>query len=168
MRKINPAARNKYIHFVLFKSNIDTMGAIFRLSKVTGINQKLFSTAGLKDKRGVTTQMISVYNTERASLEKFYPQANRNKEIWIDDFKEGIDYDIGMGNLWGNQFALILRLINPEHEKLIGDRVKSLQEVGMINYFGMQRFGSCGVKTHMIGLKILKRQWRDVVEDLLL
>jgi len=27
----------------------------------------------------------------------------------------------------------------------------------MINYFGMQRFGSCGTKTHMIGRKILKR-----------
>lgn len=63
MRKINPAARNKYIHFILFKSNIDTMGAIFRLSKLTGINQKLFSSAGLKDKRGVTTQLISVFNT---------------------------------------------------------------------------------------------------------
>jgi tRNA pseudouridine13 synthase len=63
MKKINPAVRNKYIHFVLFKSNIDTMGAIFKLSKLTYINQKLFSTAGLKDKRGVTTQLVSLYNT---------------------------------------------------------------------------------------------------------
>jgi tRNA pseudouridine13 synthase len=61
--KINPAFRNKYTHFILFKSNIDTMGAIFKLSKITGINQKLFSTAGLKDKRGITTQMVSVFNT---------------------------------------------------------------------------------------------------------
>lgn len=79
MRKINPAARNKYIHFKLFKSNVDTMGAIFKLSKLTGINQKLFSSAGLKDKRGVTTQMISVYNTELSALQKFYNVANRNK-----------------------------------------------------------------------------------------
>lgn len=79
MKKINPAARHKYIHFILYKSNIDTMGAIFKLSKITGINQKLFSTAGLKDKRGVTTQLISVYNTERTSLEKFYPVAFRTR-----------------------------------------------------------------------------------------
>lgn len=63
VRKINPASRNKYIHFTLFKSNIDTMGALFKLSKITGINQKLFSSAGLKDKRGVTSQLISVYNS---------------------------------------------------------------------------------------------------------
>jgi tRNA pseudouridine13 synthase len=77
--KINPAFRNKYTHFILFKSNIDTMGAIFKLSKITGVNQKLFSTAGLKDKRGITTQKVSVFNTNLEMLQKFYAAANRNK-----------------------------------------------------------------------------------------
>ena len=75
MKKLDPASRNKYIHFTLFKSNIDTMGAIFRLSKLTGISQKVFSTAGLKDKRGITTQMVSVYNSDINSLKKFYAMA---------------------------------------------------------------------------------------------
>lgn len=68
-----------------------------------------------------------------------------------------MDNDIGVGNLFGNQFGLILRLINPDDAGLIGHRVDSLRENGLINYFGMQRFGSCGTKTHMIGLKILKK-----------
>lgn len=123
MRKINPAARNKYIHFILFKSNIDTMGAIFRLSKLTGINQKLFSSAGLKDKRGVTTQLISVFNTQLSSLQKFYQAANKNREIWIEGFKQHMDNDIGVGNLFGNQFGLILRLINPNDAEFIAERV---------------------------------------------
>lgn len=72
---MDPAMRKKYIHFTLFKSNIDTMGALFKLSKVTGINQKLFSSAGLKDKRGVTTQRISVYNTDVSMLNRFYEHA---------------------------------------------------------------------------------------------
>lgn len=79
MKKIKPAARNKYIHFILFKSNIDTMGAIFRLSKLTGISQKVFSTAGLKDKRGITTQMVSVYNSDIELLKKFYLHADKNR-----------------------------------------------------------------------------------------
>lgn len=123
MRKINPAARNKYIHFILFKSNIDTMGAIFRLSKLTGINQKLFSSAGLKDKRGVTTQLISVFNTQLSTLQKFYQAANKNREIWIEGFKQHMDNDIGVGNLFGNQFGLILRLIHPNDAELIAERV---------------------------------------------
>lgn len=71
--------RKKYIHFTLFKSNIDTMGALFKLSKLTSINNKLFSSAGLKDKRGVTTQRISVYNTDVSLLKRFYNHASKNR-----------------------------------------------------------------------------------------
>lgn len=46
--------------------------------------------------------------------------------------------------------------------------MESLKEKGMVNYFGMQRFGSCGTKTYMIGLRIIKREWKEVVEELLL
>lgn len=48
------------------------MSAIFKLSKLTGISQKIFSTAGLKDKRGVTTQMVSVWNSDIKNLKRFY------------------------------------------------------------------------------------------------
>ena len=79
LRKMNPNARQKYTYFKLYKHGIDTFNAIFRLSKVTGISNKLFSTAGLKDKRGHTTQMVSVYNTDLPSLKKFYKQSDRNR-----------------------------------------------------------------------------------------
>jgi tRNA(Glu) U13 pseudouridine synthase TruD len=55
------------------------MGALFKLSKITGISQKVFSSAGLKDKRGVTTQLISVYNSDINNLKRFYQQADRNR-----------------------------------------------------------------------------------------
>ena len=79
MRKMNPNARHKYTYFKLYKHGIDTFNALFRLSKVMGISNKLFSTAGLKDKRGHTTQLISVYNTDLPTLKKFYKQADRNR-----------------------------------------------------------------------------------------
>jgi|JI10StandDraft_1071094.scaffolds.fasta_scaffold36750_5 hypothetical protein len=34
-----------------------------------------------------------------------------------------MDNDIGVGNLYGNQFGLILRLINPNDVEFIHDRV---------------------------------------------
>lgn len=55
------------------------MSAIFKLSKITGISQKIFSTAGLKDKRGVTTQLVSVYNSDLKNLKRFYETADRNR-----------------------------------------------------------------------------------------
>lgn len=38
-----------------------------------------------------------------------------------------MDNDIGVGNLFGNQFGLLLRLINPKDSDLIYDRVQSLK-----------------------------------------
>lgn len=55
------------------------MSAIFKLSKLMNISQKIFSTAGLKDKRGVTTQLVSVYNTDIKSIMRFFEVADRNK-----------------------------------------------------------------------------------------
>jgi tRNA(Glu) U13 pseudouridine synthase TruD len=59
----------------MMKSNIDTPGAIFKLSKILNLNPKLFSTAGLKDKRGITTQMVSLFNCEPDVFQKFYKVA---------------------------------------------------------------------------------------------
>lgn len=47
--------------------------------------------------------------------------------MWIEDFKQNMDSDIGVGNLWGNQFGLILRLINSNDSQYIEERVKSLK-----------------------------------------
>jgi len=85
---MNPNARKKYTHFVLYKHGIDTFNAIFRLSKAIHVSDKLFSTAGLKDKRGHTTQKVSIYNTDASTLSKFFKEAYRNKEIWIDQIQE--------------------------------------------------------------------------------
>lgn len=38
----------------------------------------------------------------------------------------------------------------------------------MINYFGMQRFGTGEIKTYMIGAKIVQKKWKEVIESILL
>ena len=38
----------------------------------------------------------------------------------------------------------------------------------MINYFGMQRFGTGEVRTYMIGAKIVQKKWNGVIESILL
>jgi tRNA pseudouridine13 synthase len=43
-----------------------------------------------------------------------------------------------------------------------------IREKGFINYFGMQRFGHGKIRTHTIGMEVLRKNWRGVVETLLL
>jgi len=102
---------NDYLHFKLMKSNIDTMGGLFRLSKILGCNQKLLSVAGLKDKRGVTTQKVSLYNCQPNIFEKFYRVAGRNRELWVGDVVTGQQEPVALGQLQGNRFSIVIRFI---------------------------------------------------------
>lgn len=43
-----------------------------------------------------------------------------------------------------------------------------IREKGFINYFGMQRFGRGSIRTHSIGIEVLKKNWQGVVETLLM
>jgi tRNA pseudouridine13 synthase len=65
-----------------------------------------------------------------------------------------------VGGLFGNQFGLILRLIDPADAEVVSERVESLGKIGMINYFGMQRFGQFSVKTHELGAMVIRREWK--------
>ena len=124
LRKINPNARHKYTYFKLYKYGLDTINAFFRLSKITGVNNKLFSTAGLKDKRGHTTQTVSVYNTDPSLLKRFYKHWEKNQEMWIDDFEELKEEKLSVGRLYGNQFGLVLRMLSPADQEEICARVQ--------------------------------------------
>jgi len=50
--------RPKYLHFVLYKENHTTTSAIAALAKTLRVKENRFSFAGMKDKRGLTTQQV--------------------------------------------------------------------------------------------------------------
>lgn len=46
-------------------------------------------------------------------------------------------------------------------------RIEDFKAMGFINYFGTQRFGSCGSDTAEVGLAILKKEWEAAVKTIL-
>ena len=42
-------------------------------------------------------------------------------------------------------------------------RVQKLQTEGMINYFGLQRFGQFATKTYELGILYAKKEWKQLV-----
>lgn len=75
-----------------------------------------------------------------------------------------------MGELYGNRFALCVRFIKSREEVLpqLEENLNKLKENGFINYFGMQRFGSREVGTHNIGVEVLKKNFKKIIETLIL
>lgn len=53
-------------------------------------------------------------------------------------------------------------------DELIAANVKSVEKHGFVNYFGMQRFGTYSVRTHLMGKTILNQDWKEVIRLILI
>jgi len=166
----------EYLHFTLYKENKDTMEAVYFLASQMKMNVKSFQFGGTKDRRGVTTQRVSVYRVHAEQLARLNGRLRGSK---IGDFKhqkEGLE----LGDLGGNEFVITLRDCHfpgedglAVHErlelakKIVNDAVESFKAGGFINYYGLQRFGSFAASTDRIGMKLLQGNLKGAVDDIL-
>jgi tRNA pseudouridine13 synthase len=57
-----------------------------------------------------------------------------------------------LGDLSGNRFTITVREVSERSDELIRSGLESLKMKGFVNYFGLQRFGTCDeAPTHAIG-----------------
>lgn len=111
-----------YIHFTLQKTNRDTQDALVHLSRILHVNIKDLSTAGTKDKRGVTIQRVALKRNNK-TVEDVWKLANgqtgrKTKEeavsfrgergIRIADLNYRKSF-LELGMLKGNAFVITLR-----------------------------------------------------------
>ncbi|CAE6360957.1 unnamed protein product [Rhizoctonia solani] len=162
-----------YIHFTLQKTNRDTQDALGHLARLLKVPARELSTAGTKDKRGVTTQRVCL-KRGRLTVEEVWKVTNgitgrRSPEDVLKQRGErgvrvsDINYRRGyleLGMLRGNEFVITLRNVKAESPEVIDKAMNSLKENGFINYYGMQRFGTSAIPTHSIGLALLQSDWK--------
>jgi tRNA pseudouridine13 synthase len=135
--------KNDHLVFTLEKSNWDTIGAIKALARALGVSQKRFGYGGLKDRRALTRQKVSVWGVEKERLERV-----KIPRIRILDIEEGDR--IHLGDHRGNTFYILVR-----NATVTAERAKTIQQ-GIPNYFGVQRFGEIRPITHLVGRELIR------------
>lgn len=167
-----PKTRPDYLQFVLYKRNMETNSIMMQLAKAMNANVSAFTYAGTKDKRGITTQLCTVY---RGSKEKLETLNRADRDLDSFNFLVGdatyVSERLNLGDLRGNRFSLAIRSL-PDDEAISDEQihaaVRNWSARGFINYFGLQRFGTKSIATHEIGRAILRRDHKRVVDLLLL
>ncbi|UYV76363.1 PUS7 [Cordylochernes scorpioides] len=157
-----PPTRGNYLHFILYKENLDTMDAIAKIAGHIRMNPSSFSYAGTKDRRAKTTQWVAAYRLKAETLAKLNHKL-RNMTTGNYTYKPA---PLKFGDSLGNRFTLVLRDVRAPKEELVS-AVEVLKTLGFINYYGMQRFGNADVPTHKIGLALITQQWEEVVKLIL-
>ncbi|XP_067946503.1 pseudouridylate synthase 7 homolog isoform X1 [Watersipora subatra] len=141
----------QHLRFTLYKEFKDTMEAIDIISKYSGIKAQQFNYAGTKDRRAKTSQRVSLFKVDARKLEK---TNTKLRGMVLGNFEYSKE-KISLGQLAGNRFKVVVRNVETTTDNVF-DMTQSLQSLGFINYFGMQRFGTTSTPTYEIGLHILK------------
>ncbi|MFB0561623.1 MAG: tRNA pseudouridine(13) synthase TruD [Candidatus Lokiarchaeia archaeon] len=150
----------KYTIFTLERHAMyNTFEALDRMARRLGLSIKRFSYAGVKDKRAVTTQRVSAWRVDPERLRKL-----NIKALYIRDITRSED-PVKLGDLWGNHFRITVREINLEKSKVEESVKQTCHEIddlgGVPNFFGYQRFGVQRPLSHLVGIKLLKNDFRE-------
>lgn len=161
-----PQGLGNFLRFTLLKENIDTMSAATVLNNTlrcgSGANGVTYS--GTKDKRGVTVQKCTVYRRKPSDFTRINA-STRVPTILCGDF-EYVNEAAQLGDGGGNRFEIVLRALDTSDEAEILGACTAMQQSGFINYFGLQRFGKGGTRSHEFGKAILKSDWENCVRML--
>eukprot|EP00934_Nitzschia_sp_Nitz4_P001608 Nitzschia sp. Nitz4//scaffold11_size288233//166113//168044//NITZ4_000783-RA/size288233-processed-gene-0.170-mRNA-1//1//CDS//3329534101//1608//frame0 len=168
-----PAGRPDFLQFVLYKENTDTTTATKELSR-KGSKARI-GYAGMKDKRGITTQFCTLYRTEPEQIVGQHRTGGGKTQrqgfsvVQVGNF-EYVSTEMRLGTLRGNRFDLVLRNVKTEGEgtdrAVLEEAAQAMKKTGFINYFGMQRFGKYQ-DTHLIGIAVLNLDFRKAIDTLM-
>lgn len=150
----------EHLHLDLEKINKDQNYAINKIARFVGCSKKRIGYAGLKDKRAVTCQRISVFSPDTERLKIFSEKGIvlRNAE-WS---RERIE----IGSHKGNRFTTTIRDIGlgeTEIKQRLEKIFNEIAEKGIANFFGEQRFGGMREITHIVGRHIVKGEFEKAV-----
>ncbi|GJN33200.1 hypothetical protein PR202_gb21771 [Eleusine coracana subsp. coracana] len=143
-----PYHLGKFLRFHLYKENKDTQEALGVIGKMLGVQPRSFGFAGTKDKRAITTQQVTLFKVHASRL------AALNSKLAVDKFMP-------------SGLLFLFRNVAAESDDVIKAAVDSLNKNGFINYYGLQRFGSGSVPTHLVGASLLRGEWRHAVHLIL-
>ena len=129
------------------------------LSRSMNISRERIGFAGTKDKRAVTTQLMSFEASDEALL-----KADLRDVTIKDAYRSG--RGIRIGDLIGNSFEITVRdCTNPVTSSAMEDITSDIRAMGGFpNYFGVQRFGTSRPITHLVGEKIVRGDIRGAVD----
>ena len=141
------------------KFNVETTFAIRLLSRGTNASVKRIGYAGLKDKRGLTCQRISLWKPFVEKMKNFNVRGlSFHHASWSEKRVE-------LGDLRGNRFRIVIRDIPLSLEETAQrlEEFRLLLGKGLPNYYGEQRFGGHRQITHVVGKLLLQNKIEEAV-----
>jgi tRNA pseudouridine13 synthase len=145
-----PSGKGQHVYVEIEKRGLSTYVAIKMLARALNISPDAIGYAGLKDAQAITRQMLSIDNVDPAVVEAVNLSNLRILQVNRHNNK------LKIGHLAGNRFVIRVRGVTEADLPGAEAILKTLQEKGVPNYFGDQRFGH-RANTHLLGETLVRR-----------
>jgi len=155
--EIKPQGR--FAYFLLWKRDITTFEALKEVARALKVPIERIGFGGLKDKRAVTEQYISIERLKEV------------REIERENLKLKFlgygDKPVILGEIEGNYFEIVVRGVGKRKRELIKGRMEFVSRFGFENYFGEQRFGSVKHAQEFIVKHLLRGDYESALKEYL-
>lgn len=155
-----PVERGPVSVYEVTKRKLDTFEAMRLLAAANGLPLQSLTYVGLKDRQGLTTQLVSV---SPGALRNQVRSAQGLRWRYLGRTAE----PLGPDNLRGNAFELVVRDLDDADVATIQRRAPMVARHGVTNYFDDQRFGSLVQGQGLPGRDLVKGDFEAVVRALL-
>ncbi len=150
----------EHLYCEIEKRGLTTFQAISRLAEALDVSSRQIGYAGMKDAHAVTRQFLSIQGVDENRV-----QTLALRDISILSCKRH-NNKLRLGHLAANAFTLKLRQVQPTDVVRIQPILERLEQRGMPNYFGEQRFGRRG-NNDLLGAALLRGDHMGVLKLLL-
>ena len=154
------SGNGEHLYLWIEKSGITTRNLLSQLARGLKINERDLGYAGLKDARALTRQMISVPFEKRDQIEKL--KLNNAKILQINRHSN----KLRLGHLSGNHFTITLHDTVAEALPRAKHILEMLQQRGVPNLFGEQRYGILG-NSAQLGRLLLQKKFPEFCREYL-
>jgi len=144
-----PSGQGEFLYLWVEKRDLGADYFQRQLAQRLGIASGEIGTAGLKDRRAVTRQWVSVPALAEARLAQLEGDGIRVLQVSRHTNK------LRPGHLHGNRFRILIRDADPAAAERLPGLLDRVREQGLPNFYGAQRFGKDDETFHL-GLTLLR------------
>ncbi len=133
-----PCGEGEHCYMLIEKRGLATNQLVSIVARHFGVKRHAVGVAGMKDKRAITRQVVSVH-TPGKSIDDFPMLTHEHATVlWADMHTN----KLRLGHLKGNRFSVKVRDVQMTDVLRARAIMEQLAERGVPNFFGPQRFGS--------------------------
>jgi tRNA pseudouridine13 synthase len=150
----------EHVYCEIQKVGLSTFDVIERISYELGVSSRDIGYAGMKDAHAITRQTLSIWGTtEQKVMGLKIPDVTVQWAVRHGN-------KLRLGHLAGNRFAIKIRDVDATAVVKLKPVLDRIQQVGMPNYFGEQRFGR-RENNDLLGAALIRGDYAGLLKLLL-